>query len=76
MEEKIIEIEENYTQVVEYKKLVIPLVHVEGSRDSVELSKALFECEDIKVFETDFAKHVIGSKWNEVSDQATFFLIC
>ena len=51
-------------------------MHVEGSRDSVELSKALFECEDIKVFETDFAKHVIGSKWNEVSDQATFFLIC
>ena len=60
LSEKIADIEEHYTTVIEYKKLIIPLNLDEGSPDSVELSKALFECLDIKIFETDFAKHVIG----------------
>ena len=44
LQQKIADIEEHYTTVIEYKKLVIPLNLDEGSPESVELSKALFEC--------------------------------
>jgi hypothetical protein len=54
---------------------MINLNHSEGNKQSLDVTKALENCNDLNVFKTKFAKRIIEYKWSQVSDQAFVILM-